>query len=195
VNEVTHEVKEAARRMVETGKEALHKTNDNDAQAFTDVLTGLRNKAYFDDNAGQELRYCIDENREFNLIMFSIDNLQRISDTHGSDIREEMLKIVSMRARNSFKQGNLLARYSDNEFIVTLPNVRHGTAVKLAEQLQKRMKDAPFAAKGLKVDVSVSVGVAVRTPACKTLQDIVSNAGKALASSAKTGADRLAAVG
>ncbi|MCL2192226.1 MAG: diguanylate cyclase [Treponema sp.] len=195
VNEVTHQVREAARRMVETSKEAMHKTDNTETKAFTDNLTGVRNKKYFLDSAEQELRYCIGEDRDFNIVLFSIDNLQQITDTHGYKIKDEVLKILTMRARNSIKQGTLLARYSDDEFVITLPNVRHGTAVKLAEQIQKKVHDAPFATRGHKLDVTISIGVATKTSASKTLGDITDDAIKALASAKSTGRNKLVSVG
>ena len=79
VNELTHQVREAARRMVETTKEAMHKTDDLETRAFTDDLTGVRNREYFNEAAGQELRYCVEANREFNLIAFSVNNLRPAS--------------------------------------------------------------------------------------------------------------------
>ena len=192
VNEVTHQVKEAARRLVETSKETLHKTNDSEAKAFTDELTGLRNKSYFDENAEQELRYCIDENREFSLILFSIDNIRKLADTHGSDIRNDLLKILSMRTRNTIKQGTLIARYSDEQFVITLPNVRHGTAVKLAEQIQKKIKDTPFAAKkGVKIDGSISLAIVTKTDSAKTLRDIIATAEKALSDAQASGINKI----
>ena len=195
VNEVTHQVKEAARRMVETSKESMHKADDTETQAFTDELTGVRNRKYFNDAAEQELRYCIDENRDFNLIIFGIDNMSQIMSTHGNVVWNEALKVLTMRARNSFKQGTLLARYSDEEFVITLPNVRQGTAVKLAEQIQKKVKEAPFATKGAKLDISISLGVAARTNTCKTLRDIISNAEKALSRARTAGANKVVTYG
>ena len=187
VNEITHQVREAARRMVETSKEAMHKTDNSETKAHTDELTGVRNRKYFMDSAEQELRYCVDEDRDFNIIMFSIDNLRQIADTHGQKTRDEVLKILTMRTRNSIKQGTLLARYSDDEFVISLPNVWHGTAVKLAEQVQKKIKDAPFATRGLKLDISVSMGISNKTISSKTLSDIIGNAEKALANAKATG--------
>jgi len=186
VNEVTHQVKEAARRMVETSRETLHKTSNSETKAYTDEVTGIRNKAYFNENAEQELRYCVDENRDFNLIMFSVNHLQHIAEAHGDLVRDEVLNILCMRARNSFKQGTLVARYSENEFVITLPNVRQGTAVKLAEQLQKRIKDAPFATRGLKLDVSISFGLAVKSAATRTLHELISSASGALSGTRST---------
>jgi len=186
VNEVTHQVKEAARRMIETSKETLHRISDSETKAFIDEDTGLRNRAYFDTNAEQELRYCIDENREFNLIMFSVDELRQIADTHGEKARSSVLKILTMRVRNSFKQGTLMARYSDDLFAITLPNTKHETAVKFAEQIQKKIKSTRFEVKkDLKIPVSISLAVATKTNTAKTLQDIVDNATRSV-SNAKT---------
>jgi len=195
VNEVTHQVKEAARRLVETSKETMHKTSDAEYQASTDDVSGARNRDYFFNTGTQELRYCTDENREFNLIMFSIDNLQRVADVHGEDIRGEVLKILCMRVRNSLKQGTLLARYSDDRFIVTLPNVPQGTATKLAEQLMRKIKETPFATKGIKLNVSISIGLAVRTNTSKTIETIINDAGLALTSAQASGSGKIIVAG
>ena len=180
VNEVTNKVKETARRMAETTNESMHKTNTAEIQAFTDELTGTRNRDYFMESAERELRYCVDEGRDFNLIMFSIDNLKQITDAHGDGIRGDVLKILTQRIRNGLKQGTLMARYNDEEFVVSLPNVRYETAVKHAELAQKKAKDAPFIVKSLKLDVSISFGIASKTNASKSLPDIIGNAEKAL---------------
>ena len=193
VNEVTHKVKEAARRMVETSKEKMHKTNDTDAMSFTDAVTGVRNREYFMETAEKELRYCVGDNRDFNLIMFSVDNLREIAGEHGGHMRDEVLKILTQRARNSLKQGTLVARYNDEEFVITLPNVMRGTAIKLAEQVQKKIKDAPFATKGKRLDVSISLGVASKTENSRTIVDIVNDAANALAEAKASGRNKMMA--
>ena len=191
VNELTHQVRESARRMVETTKEAMHKTNDLEARAFTDDLTGVRNREYFTEAAEQELRYCVNEGRDFNLIAFSLDNLRRYE---GTSTKEDILKVLTMRVRNSFKQGTLLARYSDDLFLVTLPNTSFATAQKLAEQIQRKVKEAPFAIKGQRLGVSISVGVASKTATARTLLDIVGNAERALSSTQAAGASKVVSV-
>jgi len=180
VNEVTHQVKEAARRLVETNKNSLHKVSNVESQSFIDKVTGARSRIYFIEAAEQELRYCVDEEREFNLFMFSVANLKQITSTYGEETRDEVLKILTQRARHTCKQGTLLARYSDEHFIITLPNVKYGTAQKFAERIQKKVTDTAFSAKGVKVDVTMSLGIASKTSTAMTLQDIVSNAEKAL---------------
>jgi len=190
VNEITHKVKEAARRMVETSKEKMHKTNDSETQSFIDELTGARNKEYFMKAAKQELRYCVDENRDFNLVMFSIDNLRQITETHGNEERDKVLKVVTQRTRNTLKQGTLLARYNDEAFIFTLPNAKKETAVKFAELVQKKLVDTRFEIKNLKLNIKISLGIAAKTTNLKTLEDIIDNAAKAVSSAKATGKNK-----
>jgi len=195
VNDATHKVKEAARRMVETSKEKMHKADDTETRAYTDSVTGVRNREYLMESAEKELRFCVSEKRDFNVIMFSIDNMRQIVDEHGDGIRNEVLKILTLRARNSLKQGTLVARYSDDEFVITLPNVSHGTAVKLAEQVQRKIKEAPFATRGMRLDVSISLGIASKTTSGVTFHDIVGNAAKALSNAKSAGRNKLVSGG
>jgi len=192
VNEVTHKVKEAARRMVETSKEKMHRTSDAEAQAFIDELTGVRNREYFAENAERELRYCVNENRDFNLVMFSIDNLGEIAEAHGGEERDKVLKVVAQRTRNTLKQGTLLARYSDEAFAFTLPNAKKETALKFAELVQKKLVDTRFEIKSLKLSVQISLGIASKDARSKTLAEIVGSAQRALASAKASGRNKVA---
>jgi len=195
VNEVTHKVKEAARRLVETSKENMHKANDTEAQAFTDELTGVRNRAYFMDTAEQELRYCVDKNRDFNIIMFSVDNLRQITETHGDEGRDGVLKVLTQRTRNSLKQGTLLARYSDEAFVFTLPNAKRETAEKFAELVQKKIVETRFEIRSMKLNVKISLGIASKSNSNNTLQALIANAEKALSDAKATGRNKVVSFG
>jgi len=195
VNEVTHKVKEAARRLVETSKENMHKANDTEAQAFTDELTGVRNRAYFMDTAEQELRYCVDKNRDFNIIMFSVDNLRQITETHGDEGRDGVLKVLTQRTRNSLKQGTLLARYSDEAFVFTLPNAKRETAEKFAELVQRKIVETRFEMRSMKLNVKISLGIASKSNSNNTLQALIANAEKALSDAKATGRNKVVSFG
>ena len=124
--------------------------------------------------------------------MFSVDNMKQITDTHGEKAWDDVLKILTMRTRNSFKQGTLLARYSDAKFVITLPNAKYETAVKFAGQMQKKIKDTRFETpKGLKIHVSISLAIATKTDTAKTLRDIVVNAEKELSSVQASGSGKV----
>ena len=154
--------------------------------ALTDALTGARNRRYFDETAEKELSLSISEGRDFSIILFDIDNFKKINDTYGHDVGDEVLKIIVARTFHNVKQGTPVARYGGEEFIIMLPGVSHENAMRIAWEIQKKIEDSPFAAKGLEIAVTVSIGVASKTADCTTLSDIIKNTDNALYHAKKT---------
>jgi len=158
--------------------------------AFTDTLTGARNRRYFMETAERELHSCIDAGQDFAIILFDIDHFKRVNDTHGHDIGDEVLKIVVARTRHTLKQDTLVARYGGEEFVVMLQGVNHENAMKAATQILEKIEATPFLTEGLEIRVTVSLGVASKTVECTMLPDIIKNADKALYYAKETGRNR-----
>jgi len=163
--------------------------------AFTDTLTGARNRRFFAETAERELHSCIDEGREFSLILLDIDHFKLVNDTYGHGIGDEVLKIIVRRTRHSLKYDTLVARYGGEEFMVMLPGVGHGNAMKIAWQIQRKIEETPFSAEDLEIAVTVSLGVASRTAGCAALQDIIKHADKALYHAKNTGRNKAVSYG
>jgi len=159
--------------------------------AFTDTLTGARNRRYFTETAERELYSCIDGGLDFAIILFDIDHFKLVNDTHGHDVGDEVLKIVVARAVNSLKRGTLVARYGGEEFVVVLVGTDHGNAVTAAWHVREKIAATPFVLENLEIAVTVSLGVASMTESCSTLPDIVKNADRALYRAKQTGRNRV----
>ena len=160
--------------------EAVHMVKQLEKLAFIDTLTGANNRRYFVSSAERELIACINEKRDLAIIMFDIDNFKAVNDTYGHDIGDEVLKIVVARTRHSLKQDTLVARYGGEEFVIMLSNITPDSAAKIAWQIQKKIADTPFSAKGVEINITVSFGVASKTENCTTLSGIMKNADRAL---------------
>ncbi|MCL2193672.1 MAG: diguanylate cyclase, partial [Treponema sp.] len=159
--------------------------------AFTDTLTGARNRRYFMETAERELHSCTDGGQDFAIIMFDIDHFKRVNDTYGHAIGDEVLKIVVARTIHALKQDTLVARYGGEEFVIMLPRVSHENAMKTASQILERIVSSPFVTEGLEISVTVSLGVASKTEDCTMLPDIIKNADKALYYAKETGRNRV----
>jgi len=159
--------------------------------AFTDALTGARNRRYFNEAAERELRLCASEERGFALVMFDIDHFKRVNDTYGHDVGDEVLKIVVARTCHTLKKDTLVARYGGEEFIVMLTGISRANAVKIAEQIRKRIGETPFMTSGPEITVTVSLGVASKAAGFSALQDIVKNADRALYQAKGTGRNKV----
>ena len=74
---------------------------------------------------------------------------------------DKLLAAVADRLSRCVREGDTVARYGGDEFVVLLPQMRHeADAAKIAEELLVAL-DEPFQVDGLTLRVSASVGGAV----------------------------------
>jgi diguanylate cyclase (GGDEF)-like protein len=155
--------------------------------AITDELTGIRNRRYFAETADRELRSCLNDDRDFSLIMIDIDHFKKVNDRYGHDIGDEVLRIFAARLRNVLKFDTLLSRYGGEEFAVTLAGVNHENAMKTAWRLHSTIESTPFWIDEIDIRVTASFGVASKDSQNDKLPDLISNADKALYKAKDTG--------
>jgi len=148
--------------------------------AYTDALTGARNRRYLMDVVEQQLKDCLDSTMDFSLLMLDIDHFKSINDHYGHACGDEILKILTSRIRHILKQDTPLIRYGGEEFVVTLSGVDHENAKKTAWRLQKTVEASAFRVGTLEITVTASFGVASKTDSCTTLSDIIYKADAAL---------------
>jgi len=161
--------------------------------AFTDSLTGARNRRYFLDEAERELKKCIEDKQDFALLMIDVDHFKSINDTYGHPMGDEVLKILVARIVHSLKHDTLVARYGGEEFIVTLPGASPENAFATAERIRKNIEAFKFVTKERKIDVRISLGVASMPEQGITLAEMVSNADKALYKAKNSGRNKTVA--
>jgi len=148
--------------------------------ALTDALTGAGNRRCLMETAEQELRDCVEKDMDFSIIMIDIDHFKSINDRYGHAVGDTVLRIMTSRIRHALKHDTLVTRYGGEEFVVTLPGIEHGRAIKTAWRIQKTIEASTFSIEGLEISITASFGVAYKTPSCTTLTDIIDRADKAL---------------
>ena len=158
--------------------------------AFTDALTGARNRRFFLDEAEKELRNCDQKDLEYSLIMADVDHFKAINDTYGHLIGDEVLKILVARMSHALKRDTLIARYGGEEFVISLPGTNVENALGMAERLRRAVQGSKFMISDYEFEVTVSLGVAAKTAPGMELSAIISNADKALYYAKSNGRNR-----
>jgi len=158
--------------------------------AFTDSLTGARNRRYFMDTAEKELQKCIKRSLPYSIVMIDVDYFKKINDTHGHPVGDEVLKILFARVQHTLKHDTLIARYGGEEFAVMLSGLNHENVLKTVQRIKNSIETYAFTTMGLEISVTISLGVASRTERSNTLPDIINNADKALYHAKQTGRNR-----
>lgn len=108
-------------------------------QAYSDYLTGLKNRRAFIEQAEIELsrsiRYC----RNFSLIMFDIDHFKKINDTFGHSVGDLVLKEIAIICKSILRGIDIIGRIGGEEFAILLPETDILEASQVAERLRIAM--------------------------------------------------------
>jgi diguanylate cyclase (GGDEF)-like protein len=130
------------------------------SRAETDPLTGAANRRRFHQALEIEcLRYA--RNRlPLSVLMIDLDHFKAVNDRYGHPVGDAVLRTVAQLLLLSLRKTDLLSRYGGEEFAVLLPETPMAGAMVIAERIRATIHQKPITADGVRVQVSISVGVA-----------------------------------
>jgi diguanylate cyclase (GGDEF)-like protein len=132
-------------------------------QAFTDSLTGIANRALFEDRARHALERSMGTSERVAVLMIDLDDFKLINDGLGHAIGDELIVLAATRLSGAARPSDTVARLGGDEFAILLESIRGlDDALGAAERL-RRLFDAPFHLDGSDVVVSASIGIALST--------------------------------
>src|SRR5690625_1828217 len=100
--------------------------------AFHDSLTGLRNRAAFDEYLSVDLSK---KRKMTALLMIDIDNFKLVNDRLGHDEGDYLLSQVAHCIRINTRKDDMTFRYGGDEFIIVMENTTEDEAESMAKKL------------------------------------------------------------
>jgi diguanylate cyclase (GGDEF)-like protein/PAS domain S-box-containing protein len=148
-------------------------------QAFHDPLTGLANRALFRDRVDHALSRAQRDPRPIAVLFLDLDNFKTINDSLGHPAGDALLQVAATRLGACLRAGDTAARLGGDEFAVLLEQLGDAEdAARLAERILAAFRE-PWELDGHLLDVSASVGVAIRSDG-ETAEDVLRNADAAM---------------
>ena len=134
-------------------------------RALHDPLTGLPNRALFDDRLLMALSRQVNGTDQQTVAVLSIDldGFKLINGVHGHDVGDAILVEVAERLRAASNPADTVARPGSDEFVVIAEGVDVDAAVALAERMRQALLE-PIATDTSVVYVDASVGIALSPP-------------------------------
>jgi diguanylate cyclase (GGDEF)-like protein len=131
--------------------------------ARIDTLTELPNRAVFLEQL-EVAANAPDRSRgdTFSVIMLDLDRFKNVNDSLGHAAGDALLREAANRLRSALRDGDILARLGGDEFAIiqaACADQRMGST-DLATQICRRMSE-PFQLPGHRVEVGVSIGIAM----------------------------------
>ncbi len=144
---------------------ALREANESlSQQASTDGLTGVANRAGFEQALRDGVTAANNQRVSLSLIFIDIDRFKQINDTHGHQVGDVVLTEVATRLIDRLPQGAHISRYGGDEFVVLLFQSSTAEAQSVAEELCNSITALPFGCdlgntQALSLIVTASMGV------------------------------------
>ena len=127
----------------------------------TDPLTTAANRRAFNEILSQEFSRFKRSQKEYALIMIDLDHFKSINDQHGHSVGDQVLIEVTERCKDNIRVHDILARLGGEEFCILLPYTDSDQAKKVAERLREKIEIKPIIVDGLRVKVTISVGISL----------------------------------
>lgn len=127
--------------------------------SITDTLTGLYNRHYLFESAQKFVSNAFRHQRPLSILMIDLDHFKAINDTHGHDVGDSVLRETGQLLLNSCRDGDLIARFGGEEFVMILPDCQLKFALEKAEMIRQSF----VTSKPANLEVTTSIGVATLT--------------------------------
>jgi diguanylate cyclase (GGDEF)-like protein/PAS domain S-box-containing protein len=128
-------------------------------RATHDALTGLPNRALFDDRLATALKQGTRRHEMVAVLFLDLDRFKIINDTLGHSIGDALLVALSQRLRASVREEDTVARMGGDEFIFILRGLRSvDDAVKPAQKVLDAIRPT-FHVHGHELYVTASIGI------------------------------------
>lgn len=158
--------------------------------AHHDVLTGLPNRALFQERLTHALHAADRTGEPLAVVAIDLDNFKHVNDTLGHPAGDELIRQVGSRLSAVIRAGDTVARFGGDEFLVLLPNMGeddalHRVCAKIIDELSH-----PFVLLGAFKSIGASAGVVRAVSADQDQSDILRRADTALYNAKLTGKNR-----
>jgi diguanylate cyclase (GGDEF)-like protein len=131
--------------------------------AVRDGLTGLHDHRFFQDTLTTELARGKRHGRTFSLLFLDVDFFKRYNDVNGHLAGDTVLKMLAYILRGYQRATTTVARYGGEEFVLLLPETGKEGAMRVADNIRKRVNDHRFPGEEKQPEVTVTVSIGVAT--------------------------------
>lgn len=127
-------------------------------RAQVDGLTGLYNRAYFDQRWREELQRANRSGQPLSLALIDLDQFKGINDTYGHSAGDEVLTALASMIQRTLRAGDIACRFGGEEFVVILPDTTPKHAALLCDRIRAQCETLSWSRHPDR-NVTLSVGV------------------------------------
>ncbi|MFK0269988.1 EAL domain-containing protein [Pseudomonas asiatica] len=164
-----------------------------DYQAHHDPLTGLPNRALFENRLQAALTCSQVSNRKGAVLFLDLDRFKHINDSLGHPVGDLLLKGIAQRLKEQVRDVDTVARLGGDEFIILLPGLHKPSDASAIANKLLACFNAPFQAGEHEFFTSASIGISLYPQDGTDVSTLIRNADAAMYRSKAKGRNRVEA--
>jgi len=126
--------------------------------SVTDPVTGVYNRRYFFKELNNFFQRFLRGSNLYSLIMLNLDHFEKLSDTFGQEVTENMMNGFVSIIKTTLRNTDLFASTDSEEFIILLPDTPSNGAMQMAERVCESIANHIFEIEGEHFSVTGSFG-------------------------------------
>jgi len=147
-------------RELERESHSLHiSLQEEQRLAMIDALTGIPNRAAYDDRIEQEFRRWKRFGRTISILAWDIDRFKGINDAYGHKAGDRVLRVFGQQLAKHVRETDFVARYGGEEFVMLLVGSSPAEAHTVADKIRIEIAQLGFHFHDKPVTVTASCGI------------------------------------
>lgn len=136
-----------------------HQREELESLAMTDGLTKLINRRAAEVRLVEEFSRARREHQKFSIAICDLDRFKLVNDHYGHDVGDEVLLQVARIMTGAMSEGDWVARWGGEEFIIFLHHTDAAAAKFAMEDLRLAIKGNPVSTTHGPLEVTTSIGI------------------------------------
>ena len=176
-----------ARALKETESRAARRASEARMHelAFYDGLTGLPNRALFEDRLRMALARAQRAGEAVALLFLDLDRFKAVNDSLGHPAGDGLLREIAARLPRCLREGDTAARWGGDEFIILVPDLpgERQAAAEAAGVVIEKVRETltrAMTVEGQEIEVSTSIGVVLYPWDGANVVDLIKHADTAM---------------
>ena len=124
---------------------------DRNELLYTDSLTGVKNRAYYDQEVHDMACNC--------LVIIDVDYFKTINDTYGHQLGDEVLIQIAHALKRCIRKTDDIIRYGGDEFLIAFEDIPTKAVREVLKEMQKSIKNIKIE-EHPEIKLSISIGAA-----------------------------------
>jgi diguanylate cyclase len=138
----------------------LHKSlQEEQSLRMIDALTGIPNRAAYDDRIQHEFMRWQRENTPVSVLAWDIDRFKEINDAYGHSAGDKVLRVIAQHLAQHVRGTDFVARYGGEEFVMLLVGTDAAQAAMTADKIRAGIESMGFHFHNKPVAVTASCGI------------------------------------